>query len=85
MKKFINFANVNPILNNMSNQNSSASFILGGIIGAAVVYLTCTDKGKALLKEGLDFIDSKLSDCLEPEPEDKPEEMTGENGIVTEE
>lgn len=58
----------------MSKQNSSASFIAGGIIGAAIVYLTCTDKGKVLLKEGLDYIDSKLSDCMEPEPEETAEE-----------
>ncbi len=69
----------------MSKQNSSASFIAGGIIGAAIVYLTCTDKGKVLLKEGLDYIDRKLSDCLESEPEDKSEETTDENETSTEE
>ena len=68
----------------MSKQNSSASFIAGGIIGAAIVYLTCTDKGKVLLKEGLDYIDRKL-DCLESELEDNPEETTGENETSTEE
>ena len=67
----------------MSKQNSSASFIAGGIIGAAIVYLTCTDKGKVLLKEGLDYIDSKLTDCMEPEPE--PEETAEENETSTEE
>lgn len=67
----------------MSQKSSSASFITGGIIGAAIVYLTCTDKGKVLLKEGLDYIDRKLSGCLDQEAEDNSGEAGSET--VTEE
>lgn len=62
----------------MSKKGSSSSFIAGGIIGAAIVYLTCTDKGKVLLKEGLNYLDGKLDECFEAAPEDVAEEEVKE-------
>lgn len=44
----------------MANNNSGAAFLAGGLIGAAIVYLTCTENGKKTLKDGIDYLDKKL-------------------------
>ena len=54
---------------------SQRSFFTGGIIGAAIVYLTCTEKGKAILKEGLDYIDRKL-EKIQGDAEKEAQEST---------
>lgn len=50
----------------MAKETSLLTFIAGGIIGAAAVYLSCTENGKRIVKDGLtrldDFMD-KLSDA----------------------
>ena len=37
-----------------------ASTVLAFLAGGAAVYLTCTEKGRQVLKKGLDFIDDEL-------------------------
>lgn len=46
----------------MANNNSGAAFLAGGLIGAAIVYLTCTENGKKTLKDGIDYLDRKLKE-----------------------
>ncbi|MCQ2184115.1 MAG: hypothetical protein MJY62_01730 [Bacteroidales bacterium] len=49
----------------MSKASSTLAFLIGGAIGAAAVYLTCTDKGKAALDKGVKFIDDQLNKASE--------------------
>ena len=50
----------------MAKETSLLTFIAGGIIGAAAVYLSCTENGKRILKDGMTHLDDllgKLSDA----------------------
>ena len=37
-----------------------ASTVLAFLAGGATVYLTCTDKGRQIMKKGLDLVDEEL-------------------------
>lgn len=55
--------------------SSVLAFLTGGAIGAAAVYLTCTEKGRQTLQEGVDFIDGKIKTLIrENEENGKTEE-----------
>lgn len=49
----------------MENKNSGNGFLLGMIVGGAIVFLLGTDKGRAILKSLTDEGISGLSDILE--------------------
>lgn len=56
--------------------SSALAFLVGGAMGAAAVYLTCTEKGRQTLMKGLDFLDEKIKSAtgkedvkFEPESE----------------
>lgn len=57
----------------MANNNSGAAFLAGGLIGAAIVYLTCTESGKKNLKDGIDYLDRKLKELDKDAAENNPE------------
>lgn len=44
--------------------SSTLAFLVGGALGAAAVYLTCTEKGKQTLQKGLDFLDEKIKSAV---------------------
>ena len=47
--------------------SSALAFLVGGALGAAAVYLTCTEKGKQTLQKGLDFLDEKIKSAATEE------------------
>lgn len=60
----------------MENRNSGNGFLLGMIVGGAIVFLLGTDKGRQILKSLTDEGISEISDILEnvQEEEDYEEE-----------
>ena len=54
----------------MAKTSSFFTFIAGGILGAVAVYLTCTENGNKIVKDGMTRLDDflgKLSDDVETE------------------
>lgn len=41
-----------------------ASTVLAFLAGGATVYLTCTEKGRQILRKGLDFVDEELGQVV---------------------
>ena len=52
-----------------------ASTVLAFLAGGATVYLTCTEKGKRILRKGLDFVDEELGQVVS-----EVSDMVGKSG-----
>lgn len=49
----------------MSKSGNMLSFLAGAAIGAAAVYLACTEKGREMLKAGKEAAENYADDVLE--------------------
>lgn len=60
-------------------KHSTAAFLAGEVIGAAIVYLFCTEKGKKTLQEGISWVGAKIDEAQRqaeetPQQEEETEE-----------
>ncbi len=64
------------------NKGNNSGFLLGLILGGAVVFLLGTEKGRSILKAVTDEGMSELSDILEEVEEDEQEEYEEPSRVV---
>ena len=55
-------------------KHSTVAFFAGEVIGAAIVYLLCTEKGKKTLKEGISWVSTKIDEAQNQEEETREQQ-----------